>query len=123
MVRFLSAEWFAKVAAASEPETGPARAVLEQVVDGAPGGRVSYRVVVGERRARIEWPTSAGAPPADLRISCDWPTAVAIARGDLSTHRALMDGRLRVKGNPARDGGLPAGLDPVPASVRAETTY
>ncbi len=100
--------------------------VLEQVVDGTPDGRVVYRVAVGGDQARIVWPAPADAPPADLRISCGWDTAVAIAKGDLSTQRALMEGRLRVKGNPARvgsNGSLPPGLDPVPPSVRAATTY
>lgn len=131
MARFLSGEWFAEVAAAGEPDgvDGPDSLVpdsvdslvIEQVVDGTPDGQVTYRVLAGPDRARIVWPLPPDAPPPDVRISCGWDTAVAIARGDLSTQRALMDGRLRVKGVPSR--GVSPGLDPVPPSVRARTSY
>jgi hypothetical protein len=128
VARYLSDEWFAQVTAtgaAGNGEEDPAIMVLEQVVEGTPSGRVAYRVAVGKEHARIVWPLPADAPSADLRFSCDWTTAVAMAKGDLSAQRALMEGRLRVKGSPARlaSEAVPAGLDPVPAPVRAATTY
>lgn len=127
MVRFLSPEWFAAVAAArpsgAEP---PAELVLEQVVESTPDGRVAYRVETAGGRARIVWPVPDPSSPPDLRITSDWPTAVAIARGELSTQNALMQGRLRVSGNPQNLAG-PAtaleGADPVPDEVRERTTY
>ena len=142
MARFLSAEWFAEVArhpapAPAEPDAGTkagtaaGELVLEQVVRNTPDGEVRYRVVVRDGSARLQPPAAAttgnGAGPApDLTIACDWPTAVAMARGRLSTQAALMEGRLRVHGNLARlagrAGGL-AGLDPVPDDVRRQTTY
>jgi hypothetical protein len=124
MARYLSAEWFAAVD--SEPLAAAPTLVLEQVVRDAPEGQVVYRVEVGADRARVVWPVPEDAPPADLRITTDWATSVAVARGDLSTQRALMQGRLRVGGRPDR---LPtatatlAGLDPVPVGVRESTTY
>jgi hypothetical protein len=123
MARYLSAEWFASaVGASGAPLDGPVEMVLEQVVRATPDGEVVYRVEVAGDRARIVWPVPAGATPAHLRITTDWSTAVAVARGDLSAQRALMEGRLRIKGSPP---GLaaPPRLDAVPASVRASTTF
>jgi hypothetical protein len=125
MSRYLSPEWFT-AAAASAATAAPAEVVLEQVVEDGPEGRITYRVEVADNGARIVWPVPAAAADADLRISCDWMTSVAIARGEMSTQKALMEGRLRVKGNPGRLGdvaGRLAGVDPVPAPLRAETTY
>ena len=122
MARYLSAAWFAAAGAADPALAGPVELVLEQVVQATPDGEVRYRVEVAGDQARIVWPVPPAAPPADLRITTDWPTAVAVARGDLSAQRALMDGRLRIKGSPA---GLasPPPIDAVPAAVRADTTF
>ncbi len=125
MARYLSAEWFAS-AASPQPLRDPVRLVLEQVVRDTPEGTVVYRVEVAGDQARIVWPVPDGAPPADLRISTDWPTAVSVARGDLSTQRALMEGRLRVSGSPDHLGEVSSslgGVDAVPAEVRTETTF
>ena len=137
MARFLSADWFAEVAADGPPEpatasqvaAGSEQLVLEQVVHGTPDGEVRYRVVARDGTARIEpvdvRPNGPAAAP-DLTISCDWATAVAMAQGHLSAQGALMAGRLRVRGNLARLSGWAAdltGLDPVPPEVRRRTTY
>jgi hypothetical protein len=135
MSRFLSPDWFAEVArdapsplGAPAPETG--QLVLEQVVHGTPDGEVRYRVVVGAGAAYIQAPLATnpngGPVTPDLTIACDWATAVAMARGELSAQAALMAGRLRVRGNLARlSGRAPdlVGLDPVPEDVRRHTTY
>ncbi|MBV9660094.1 MAG: SCP2 sterol-binding domain-containing protein [Acidimicrobiales bacterium] len=125
MARFLSEEWFGEVAAAAGTNEATVCAVLEQVVEGTPYGKVAYRLVVGEHQARLVWPVPSDTAAPDLRISCDWTTAVAIAKGDLSTQRALMEGRLRVKGSTTRLAGLDLapGLDAVPPAVRASTIY
>ncbi len=125
MARYLSAEWFAS-AAPSDPLPEPVQLVLEQVVRDTPDGTVVYRVEVAGSHARIVWPVPEDAPPTDLRISTDWPTAVSVARGDLSTQRALMEGRLRVSGSPDRLGDVSSsleGVDAVPDQVRRETTF
>lgn len=123
---FLSEEWFATVAAQTPAGDRQPVAVLEQVVDGTPGGRVTYRVEVSESDARIVWPVAADAARADLRMACDWPTAVGVARGEISTQRAIMEGRLRVSGNPGRLAelaGVLDGVDPVPPAVRRNTAW
>jgi hypothetical protein len=124
MPRYLSPAWLAQAAGA--PLESPVRMVLEQVVEGTPDGTVTYRVEVADDGARILWPVPGDAPAADLRITTGWATAVAVARGQLSTQRALMQGRLRVSGTPGHLGDAAAslaGVDPVPAGVRAATTF
>ncbi len=129
MVRFLSAEWFAAVAAArggSPARDGEPRLVLEQIVRATPEGDVRYLVVMNALSAAIEHPRPGEGPDPDLTITCEWQTATAIAQGQLSTQRALMQGRLRVRGNLARLSeklAEVAGLDPVPPEVREKTTY
>ena len=120
MPRYLSAEWFASAVSSGD---GPVDLVLEQVVTGTPDGTVMYRVEVAAGRAWIVWPVQPDQPPADLRITSDWPTAVAVAQGQLSTQRALMQGRLRVRGRPDRLAVPGAGVDAVPEDVRSATTY
>jgi hypothetical protein len=148
MPRFLSPEWFDAVSNHSDKgdqgsgsDPGPAdagaeshhtihgpspdRLVLEQVVIGSPDGNVRYFVVVEHGHARIVEP-GFFRHMADLTITTDWETATAMARGELATQTALMQGRLRVRGNLARLTGRSAdlaGLDPVPEAVRKTTTY
>jgi SCP-2 sterol transfer family len=131
MARFLSAAWFDEIESASTPRSGnpdsDERLVMEQVVTGTPDGEVTYLVVVEGKRARVVRPSPDGyAAEVELTITCDWPTAAAIAQGRLSTQRALMQGRLRVRGNPTallRRGAQLAGLDPIPNAIRKNTTY
>jgi len=126
MARFLSPQWFEE---ATTPPTAPAGAgdplILEQVVKDTPDGEVRYFVVAHDGVARIEPPGSDPGPP-HLTITTDWETASAIARGELAAQSALVEGRLRVRGNLAvlagHASGL-AGLDAVPAAVRETTTY
>lgn len=132
MARFLSPEWFHEVARENpEPPSTEAggvsrdRLVLRQVVQEGPDGEVRYHVVVESGRARIS-PPDADPGPADLTITTNWETAVAIAQGKLAAQAALVEGRLRIKGNLAAIGsaaGALSGLDPVPERVRSSTTY
>jgi len=125
MARYLSAEWFAEAGASAQPDSN-AELILEQNVEDTPEGDVTYRVEVQPSGSRLLWPVPEGAAPADLVMHCDWNTAVAIARGEVSAQSALMEGRIRVSGDTrrlARPTSDLAGLDPVPASVRQTTTY
>jgi SCP-2 sterol transfer family protein len=137
MARFLSEAWFDEIESAclevaDSRDLGSAtdtdeRLVLKQVVTGTPDGEVSYAVVIEGTGARIERRRGPdGSADADLTITCDWPTASAIAQGRLSTQRALMQGQLRVRGSPTeflRRRGQLANLDVVPPEVRQNTTY
>jgi len=99
--------------------------VLEQVVRETPDGAVRYLVVVSAGSAYVVAPPAGDRRP-DLTITCDWTTAVAIATGQISAQTALMEGRLRVRGDLARLAGRASelvGLDPLPDNVRRQTTY
>lgn len=131
MSAYLSAEWFAELREITGPaaeagpggEAGPADVVLRQVVTGTPEGDVIYQVEIRAGHASLV-PGASGE--ADMTFTSDYPTAAAIARGELSTQVALLEGRIRVTGNPAvlatRADSF-GHLDPVPAVVRARTTY
>ena len=126
MARYLSPEWFADVAAHSPaPVPGGAAVVIGQVVTGAPEGEVRYRVVVADGAATL---VAGDEPPADVTFTSDYATAAAVASGELSMQAALGAGRVRVGGDLARlaaavsAGELPQ-VDPVPAAVRASTTW
>jgi len=126
MARFLSPEWFAQLDAVHAASNVPAKddpCVLEQVVTATPLGEVRYQLVVSGEAVRFE---GGSTREPTVTFTSDYGTAAAIARGELSTQAALLDGRLRVSGNLS---GISdalrqvSGLDLVPASVRAATTY
>jgi hypothetical protein len=89
----------------------------------AGGDAADYDVVISAGRAVIRHPVHG---PADLTFTSDYATAAAIAAGRLSTRAALAEGRLRVGGDvgilSSRASDV-AGLDPVPAGLRAETEF
>jgi hypothetical protein len=149
MVMFLSAPWFDRLRshpettgapAAGSAETGPALVLRHRIRSaaghhtGSPTGRDSaggaagseaadYDVVIAGGRAMIRHPVLG---PADLTFTSDYPTAAAIAAGTLSTRAALAEGRLRVAGDVgilSRRASDVAGLDPVPAALRADTEF
>jgi hypothetical protein len=127
MARFLSPEWFEEVetASAQSSRSGSNTLIIRQVVTGGPAGDVSYLVLVDDGHAQVTR-TDKGDLHPDLTITTAWETAVGIAQGSLSAERALMDGRLRVAGDLSRlaaHRGRLAGLDPIPAEVRASTTF
>jgi hypothetical protein len=145
MVRYLSSAWFDRLREHAEtfvapgpnlPAAAPVPArpadeeplVLRHVLRGDNGpeqtdGGGDYDVVIAGGGATIRHPTSGRA---DLTFTTDYPTAAAIAAGRLSTHAALAEGRLQVAGDVgivARRSADVAGLDPVPAALRAETEF
>jgi hypothetical protein len=127
-LRFLSERWFNKVAEYAEAWTKPTSGslVLEQVVEGTPDGTVCYRVESAGSSSRIIWPVPADACDPDMRVTCSWETAVAIASGKVVAGQALFDGKLRVRGNPSLidpPGGEVGATDPLPPEVRRATTF
>jgi hypothetical protein len=118
---FLSPEWFDHATTHPAPSASHPL-VIEQQVKDSPYGSVSYLVLVNGARAWLERPGSGRVP--DLTFIADYDTAAAIAQGRLSAQRALMQGRLRVKGSTKAlfDRGV-GGIDPVPADLRQNTTY
>jgi hypothetical protein len=131
VAEFLSDEWIRALGDAARAGTGETAAaeaalVVEPVVLGVPGrGEVRYRVICDET-VRAVSPASADDSVVDVRIETDYPTAVAIARGEVNAQAALADGRLRVAGDVARLAGFAgalAKLGDLFAAVRASTTF
>jgi hypothetical protein len=103
--------------------------VIEQVVREVPGhGEVRYRVWIDARGGHAA-PTAArdghGTPP-DIRLSTDYGTATAIARGNENAQTALARGRLQLGGTLdvlSRHADALAALDDATSELRAKTTY
>jgi hypothetical protein len=129
---YLSEEWLRDLDAAFRAAarlSGLGPLVIEQVVRGVPDrGEVRYRLVLGPDGAHVD----AGAPGpepgsrADLRLSTDYATSVAIATGVENAQTALAHGRLRIGGDIetlAAHAAAFTALDDVTAALRKATTY
>jgi putative sterol carrier protein len=122
---FLSDVWIAALDAALRASVEPADRegfVLEQVVFDVPSrGTVRYCLAIDGDGARV----TRDAEP-DLRLTTDYATAVAIARGTTNAQSALAAGRLRIGGSmelfAARADALLV-LGDIAARVRADTEY
>lgn len=123
---YLSDQWFDEVGAL---DSGPGAAspdadlVVQHVVTGGPDGAVSYHVCIGDGIATV---VRGRAAQPHVTFAEDYATAAAVARGDMSAPAALLAGRIRVGGDLASLIAHHDGLvvdDPVPAAVRAATTY
>ena len=128
MIEFLSDEWIAALAGATSAGGGePGESlVVEPVVRGVPGrAEVRYRIAFAEAGCIVS-AVPADADPADVYLETDYPTATAIARGDMNAQAALADGRLRVTGDVARLAAHAAALGKIGdlfAAVRPTTVY
>ena len=105
-VQFLSDEWMTTATdtlGASEAFTGAIQnvdLVMQFDVSDAPSGAASiYNVAIADGAATV---TSGLNEDADVTVSNDYDTAVAIAKGDLNTQMAFMSGKLKVSGNLAK---------------------
>jgi hypothetical protein len=129
LAEYLSDDWIAALdrafsAAEGVGALGPLS--VEQVVTDVPGrGDVRYRMCVDGTGAHVR----AGRdddPSADIRLTTDYATAVAIAQGAQNAQIALAHGRLRIGGNLesiAPYGRTLAALEDVAAEVRDTTTF
>jgi hypothetical protein len=98
--------------------------VVEQLVTDVPRrGDVRYQIVITSTGARA---VPGAAENATIRLTTDYRTAVAIARGDENAQIALAAGRLRLGGDLdalARRTGALVSIGDVTASLRSATTY
>ena len=130
---FLSTAWLRELDAAVRAVAGTsalAPIVIEQVVDDVPGrGCVRYRFHVDEQGAGVAeppFPDAEGSASPDVRLTTDYPTAVAIARGTENAQIALSRGRLRLGGDIdtlVRRADALGALGDATAALRAATTY
>jgi hypothetical protein len=129
---YLSDAWVAALddalqASASVAAVAPL--VIEQVVREVPKhGEVRYRVWIdarGGHAGRVVAGEEREARP-DIRLSTDYGTATAIARGSENAQTALAHGRLQLGGTLdvlTRHADALAALDDATAALRASTTY
>jgi putative sterol carrier protein len=124
VARYLSERWFDDVEAVL-PDSGAMAAdlVVQHVVSDGPDGEVAYHVRFRNGTLAV---TRGQAADPDVTFAEDYATAAAVAQGQLGTPAALLAGRIRVGGDLtallAHHHCLPS-ADPVPAAVRAATTY
>jgi SCP-2 sterol transfer family len=125
---FLSDEWIAALAAAAPADhvVSGVCLVVEPVVSGVPGrNEVRYRVSFDDAACSVA-KLGPDAAPADVYLETDYPTAVALARGETNAQAALAEGHLRVSGDVARlavHASVLPRLGDLFAAVRSTTTY
>ena len=126
---YLSDDWIAALDRALSAAAGVrdlAPLVVDQVVSGVPGrGEVRYRISIDGDGAHA-MAIGDDAPAAQIRLTTDYGTAVAIARGAENAQIALAQGRLRIGGNleaVAPHGRALAVLGDVAAELRDTTTF
>src|SRR5215207_9512425 len=127
MARFLTPAWVAELAAAAEGvavEPGEPLTVQQVVVDGSgPEAEIRWALRVADGGVAV---VSGAVPDADVTLTTDRATAVALARGVQAVPDAFMAGRLRLAGDlPAlfRAGAALGAVDAAFAAVRARTTW
>jgi putative sterol carrier protein len=126
MAKFLSQEWADDALAAlngSDDVRGAIKGVqlcVQQVVTGAPDGEVSYWTKFDD--GKVEGGLGA-ATDADVTITQDYDTAVAMNKAELNAQAAFMQGKLKVTGNMGKllqNQGAMQALGPVLAAVPAD---
>ena len=127
-MQYLSDEWMAaagRALAASDTlaQLDAPRVSLRFEVTGAPDGKRSYTVRLGDGAAELE-PGTDGE--ADASFTLDYPTAVEVARGALAAQVAFMQGRLKLGGDInvlIRRGSELRSIDDALVAVRADTEF
>src|SRR6266849_1393244 len=126
MAKFLSQQWADEVLAAlnnSDDVKGAIKGVqlcIQQVVTGTPDGETNYWTKIDD--GKVEG-AIGDASDADVTITQDYDTAVAMNKLELNAQAAFMQGKLKVTGNMGKllqhQGAMQA-LGPALASVAAE---
>ena len=96
MAKFLTPEWLAELTETLNGHDGFSSAIANvdlslqfEVSDAPKGSESSYAIAIADGRA-------------DVTISNDYATAVAVSKGELNTQMAFMTGKLKVSGNMAK---------------------
>lgn len=121
---FLSDEWVAGMDRAARDLSVATDIVIEQVVRDVPGrGEVCYHVVLSAAGGQV---VAGPAGEPDIRLTTDYVTAVALARGETNAQESLARGRIRIGGDinalVARTDALSSLADAF-AGVREHTEY
>lgn len=101
-MEFLSPEWMDryKELAQEFPETPGASVRMQQVVTGGPEGDVKYYTVI--ENGKVLEQTLGEDPEAEVTLTNSFDDAVKLAKGELDTNAAFMQGRVKVTGNMAK---------------------
>jgi hypothetical protein len=120
---FLSDAWITALDRAVARMTSSMPLVFEQLVTGVPGrGDVRYQLWIDADGGHA----GTTGRRADVRITTDYATACAIARGEENAQIALAEGRLTLGGDMealVRHADALAALGDAGADLRATTTY
>ena len=126
MAKFLSQEWADDALSALNGSDDVKSAIkgvqlcIQQVVTGAPDGEVSYWTKFDD--GKVEGGLGQ-ASDADVTITQDYDTAVAMNKAELNAQAAFMQGKLKVTGNMGKllqNQGAMQALGPVLAAVAAD---
>jgi putative sterol carrier protein len=127
MAQYLSDEWFEEMQAAAASfrgEHSEKRPItLRETINGTPLGDVTYVMTLDGESISIAKDTDARS---DVTFTQSYETAVALHKGELTTHDAFFAGHVRVAGhlNTLLDNAdLLQGVAPVFEQVRIATTY
>jgi len=110
-------------AAAFQAETSDRRVSLREIITGTPFDDVTYVMTIEDGVISFSNDTDV---VADVTFTQNYDTAVALHKGELTTHEAFFAGKVRVAGhlNTLLDNAdLLQGIAPAFESVRASTTY
>lgn len=127
MAQYLSDEWFEEMRAAAtqfkgEP-TNKRPVALRETISGTPVGDVTYVMTFDGASISI---SKDADTRSDVTFTQSYETAVALHKGELTTHDAFFAGQVRVAGhlNTLLDNAdLLQGIAPVFEQVRVATTY
>jgi len=128
VVTYLSDEWLDRaadaLAASSElaERTAELDLTIGYVVAGTASGKVGYSIHFDHGTTSLERPGGS----ATVSFELDYPTAAAIAQGEVSAQAAFMQGRLKLVGDVnvmIRDGAVLDGVTDALADLRADTDF
>ncbi|HTO00791.1 MAG TPA: SCP2 sterol-binding domain-containing protein [Microthrixaceae bacterium] len=129
MVQYLSDEWLKQASEAiSASEALQAAATGEDVtiqyeVTSSPSGKRAYVIWLKDGSAGMD---VGASKDAQVSFALDYPTAVEVAKGDLSAQAAFMQGRMKLGGDVGvliRSHAAIDGLNDALSNLRAATEY
>ncbi len=104
-VKFLSEEWAQSTSETLNSHDGFKSAIgnadlgIQFTVTDTPNGDVNYYLKTSGGTADL---AIGDLDDADVTVTSEYPTAVAISKGELNTQMAFMQGKLKVGGNLAK---------------------
>lgn len=107
-LRYLDAAWTAEARARLEAALDPEKmngisTSMADIYESCPDGKARWLYVRCEEGRLAHFDVGEGeAPEAEFRIIGSYATLAAISRGELGAQKALMTGKLKLKGNMAK---------------------